>query len=54
MAACTFFGHRECPDAVEPRLWAVLETLIVEHGVDRSMWAIRVTLTLWSAARCGH
>ncbi len=34
MAACTFFGHRECPDAVEPRLWAVLETLIVEHGVD--------------------
>ena len=34
MAACTFFGHRECPDAVEPWLRAVLETLIVEHGVD--------------------
>lgn len=34
MAACTFFGHRECPDSVEPQLRAVLEMLIVEHGVD--------------------
>ena len=34
MAACTFFGHRECPDSVEPRLRAVLKMLIVEHGVD--------------------
>lgn len=34
MAACTFFGHRECPDSVEPQLRGVLEMLIVEHGVD--------------------
>lgn len=34
MAACTFFGHRECPDSVESRLRDVLEMLIAEHGVD--------------------
>ena len=34
MAACTFFGHRECPDSVAPQLRAVLEMLIVKHGVD--------------------
>lgn len=34
MEGCTFFGHRECPDSVGPRLRAVLEALIVERGVD--------------------
>ena len=32
---CTFFGHRDCPAAVKPKLRAVLVELIEEHGVDR-------------------
>ncbi len=34
MAVCTFFGHRDCPDTVEPKLREVLEDLITNHGVD--------------------
>ena len=34
MAACTFFGHRECSDAIKPKLREVLVGLIVNHGVD--------------------
>lgn len=34
MAVCTFFGHRECPDAIKPKLREVLADLIVNHGVD--------------------
>ena len=34
MAVCTFFGHRECPDAIKPKLREVLVGLIVNHGVD--------------------
>ncbi len=34
MAVCTFFGHRDCPDAVEPKLREVLIDLITNHGVD--------------------
>ena len=35
MAACTFFGHRDCPAAVRQRLSAVLTSLIEEKAVDR-------------------
>ena len=31
--ACTFFGHRECPESVKPVLRAVLEELILCHNV---------------------
>jgi uncharacterized phage-like protein YoqJ len=34
MAACTFFGHRDCPDAIKLRLREVLVDLITNHGVD--------------------
>ncbi len=34
MAVCTFFGYRDCPDAVEPKLREVLIDLIIYHGVD--------------------
>lgn len=34
MSACTFFGHRDCPDAIKPRLREVLVGLIANHGVD--------------------
>ncbi len=34
MAACTFFGHRDCPDAVEPKLTEVLTDLITNYNVD--------------------
>ena len=34
MAVCTFFVHRECPDAIKPKLREVLAGLIVNHGVD--------------------
>ncbi len=33
MATCTFFGHRECPEAVKTVLYSTLKTL-VEQGVD--------------------
>ena len=35
MAACCFFGHRDCPDAIKPRLREVLVQLIERDGVDR-------------------
>lgn len=34
MSACTFFGHRDCPDDIKPRLREVLVGLITNHGVD--------------------
>ncbi len=34
MAACTFFGHRECPSNMEPQLREVLIDLITNHNVD--------------------
>ena len=34
MAACTFFGHRDCPEAIKPKLREVLVDLITNHDVD--------------------
>ena len=34
MASCTFFGHRECPDSINPQLREVLIDLITNHDVD--------------------
>ena len=34
MAVCTFFGHRECPDTIKPKLREVLVDLITNQGVD--------------------
>jgi len=34
MSACTFFGHRECPDSISPALVQTVERLICEEGVD--------------------
>lgn len=34
MAVCTFFGHRECPNTINPKLREVLVDLIENHGVD--------------------
>lgn len=33
MRACTFFGHRDCPESIKPDLYRVIESLIAE-GVD--------------------
>lgn len=33
MKACTFFGHRDCPDTIYPRLKNCIEDLIVNQGV---------------------
>ena len=33
MAACTFFGHRDCPDSVKHKLLAAIENLIAEKHV---------------------
>lgn len=33
MAACTFFGHHDCPLEIEPMIEASLCWLIKEHGV---------------------
>ena len=34
MAVCTFFGHRDCPASVGPKLRATLAELITRQGVD--------------------
>ena len=34
MAACTFFGHHECPDSIKIKLREVLIDLIINHDVD--------------------
>ena len=34
MAACTFFGHRDCPDTIKPKLRETLIELITSQGVD--------------------
>ena len=34
MAACAFFGHRDCPESVRPKLRDVLVDLITNRGVD--------------------
>lgn len=34
MAVCTFFGHRDCPEAIKPKLREVLVDLITNHDVD--------------------
>lgn len=31
---CTFFGHRECPDRIKPKLRETLIDLIENHNVD--------------------
>lgn len=33
MSACTFFGHRDCPDSVKPELLAAIESLITEKNI---------------------
>ena len=35
MPACTFFGHRDCPAGVKPRLRAAVVELIERYGADR-------------------
>ena len=34
MSACTFFGHRDCPETIKTRLREVLVDLITNHDVD--------------------
>lgn len=34
MAACTFFGHRDCPDTIKEKLREALTDLIEHHGVN--------------------
>ena len=34
MKACTFFGHRDCPETIKPYLREVLTDLIINQGVD--------------------
>lgn len=33
MKSCTFFGHRQCPATIKPRLKKTLVDLIEQHGV---------------------
>lgn len=35
MAACTFFGHRDCPDTIKDGLREALVNLITNHHVDK-------------------
>ena len=34
MSACTFFGHRDCPESIKPQLCEMLVDLIENHAVD--------------------
>ena len=33
MSVCTFFGHRDCPSSIQPKLKATLIDLIETHAV---------------------
>lgn len=35
MLVCTFFGHRDCPDSIEPVLREAIVDLITDKGVSR-------------------
>ena len=34
MSACTFFGHRDCPETIRPALRRLLVDLIENRNVD--------------------
>ena len=34
MPACSFFGHRDCPESIKPKLREVVIDLIENHNVD--------------------
>lgn len=34
MSVCTFFGHRDCPDTIKPKLRETLIDLITNYSVD--------------------
>ena len=34
MANCAFFGHRDCPETIKPKLRETLVDLITNNGVD--------------------
>ena len=34
MNICAFFGHRDCPETIKPKLREVLVGLIINHDVD--------------------
>lgn len=34
MAACTFFGHHDCPEHIRPKLREAIMTLILNENVD--------------------
>lgn len=34
MSVCTFFGHRDCPKSIAPKLLETLVDLVEDHGVD--------------------
>ena len=34
MPACTFFGHRDCPETIKPKLKETLIDLITNRGID--------------------
>jgi len=34
LPACTFFGHRDCPQSIQPKIAAAIERLILEYGVN--------------------
>ena len=31
--ACTFFGHRDCPETIQPKIRTAVIDLIENHGV---------------------
>lgn len=34
MSSCTFFGHRDCPATIKPKIMAALVDLIENHNVN--------------------
>lgn len=33
MSACTFFGHRDCPENIKPKIKEAVIDMIINHGV---------------------
>lgn len=45
--ACTFFGHRDCPETIKPKIRMAVIDLIENHGVTMFYVEIRAILTVW-------
>ena len=44
---CSFFGHKDAGEDIKPKIYDVVEVLIVNHQADVFTWEIRMDLIRW-------